>query len=54
MPTIEPKATDHIEGMVAMTKSLIEKNFAYENKGHVFFSITKFKNYGKLSNKKFR
>jgi cysteinyl-tRNA synthetase len=51
MPTIEPKATDHIEGMVAMTKSLIEKNFAYENKGHVFFSITKFKNYGKLSNK---
>ena len=51
LPTMEPKATDHVEDMVTMTKSLIEKNFAYENKGHVFFSITKFKNYGKLSNK---
>ena len=51
-PTIEPKATDHIDGMVKMTKSLIEKKFAYENNGHVYFSVSSFKDYGKLSNKK--
>ena len=37
--------------MILMTKSLIEKNFAYENKGHVYFSVINFKHYGKLSNK---
>ena len=51
LPTKEPRATDHIEEMVVMTKSLIEKKFAYEIQGHVYFSITNFKNYGKLSNK---
>ena len=51
LPTNEPKATEHIEDMILMTKSLIKKNFAYENKNHVFFSVSKFKNYGKLSNK---
>jgi len=50
-PTKEPKATDHIEEMIIMTESLIEKNFAYEKEGHVYFSVTRFKNYGKLSNK---
>ena len=51
LPTKEPKATDHVEEMIIMTKSLIEKNFAYEKSGHVYFSVTKFKDYGKLSNK---
>ena len=50
-PTIEPKATEHIKEMIEMTSSLIEKGFAYENKGHVYFEVNKFKNYGKLSNK---
>jgi len=50
-PTNEPKATDHIKEMIDMTKSLIKKKFAYESKGHVYFSVTSFKNYGKLSNK---
>ncbi|MDC0952999.1 cysteine--tRNA ligase, partial [Pelagibacteraceae bacterium] len=50
-PTTEPRATDHINEMVEMTKSLIEKKFAYETDGHVYFSVSKFKNYGKLSNK---
>ena len=50
-PTHEPKATEHIEEMIEMTKSLIKKNFAYESKGHVYFSVTSFKGYGKLSNK---
>ena len=50
-PTIEPKATEHIKEMIEMTSSLIKKRFAYENKGHVYFEINAFKNYGKLSNK---
>ena len=50
-PTMEPKATGHINEMVEMTKSLIEKNFAYEANGHVYFSVSTFKNYGALSNK---
>ena len=50
-PTVEPKATEHIKEMIKMTSSLIKKGFAYENKGHVYFEVNKFKNYGKLSNK---
>ena len=50
-PTIEPKATEHIKEMIEMTSSLIKKGFAYENKNHVFFAVSKFKDYGKLSNK---
>ena len=50
-PSMEPRATDHINEMIEMTKSLVEKNFAYEAGGHVHFSVSTFKNYGKLSNK---
>jgi len=50
-PTEEPKATEHIKKMIEMTSSLIKKGFAYKNKGHVYFSVAAFKNYGKLSNK---
>ena len=50
-PSVEPKATEHIEEMIQMTVSLISKGFAYENKGHVYFSVNSFKDYGKLSNK---
>ena len=50
-PTIEPKATEHVKDMIEMTSSLIKKGFAYENKNHVFFAVSKFKDYGKLSNK---
>ena len=51
LPTKEPKATDHIDEMIKMTASLIKKKFAYEVKGHVYFSVSSFKEYGKLSNK---
>ena len=51
IPTVEPRATDHIQEMVEMTKSLIKKNFAYSVEGHVYFSVSTFKEYGKLSNK---
>ena len=50
-PSIEPKATEHIKEMIEMTASLISKGFAYENQGHVYFSVNSFKDYGKLSNK---
>ena len=50
-PTKEPKATEYIKEMIEMTKSLIGKEFAYESEGHVYFSVTSFKKYGKLSNK---
>jgi len=50
-PTLEPKATEHIKEMIEMTDSLIKKKFAYKNKGHVFFSVSSYKAYGRLSNK---
>ena len=50
-PTKEPKATEHIKEMIEMTSSLINKKFAYVSEGHVYFSVTSFKEYGKLSNK---
>jgi cysteinyl-tRNA synthetase len=50
-PTKEPKATDHIDEMIKMTKSLIDKKFAYLSDRHVYFSVSSFKDYGKLSNK---
>ncbi len=51
-PSVEPKATEHIKEMIDMISSLIKKKLAYENKGHVYFLISGFKDYGKLSNKK--
>jgi len=44
-----PRATEHITQMIAMIEILIQKGFAYENNGNVFFDITTFTDYGKLS-----
>ncbi len=45
-----PKATDHIKEMVELIKILSKKGFAYKGEdGSVYFSIKKFKNYGKLA-----
>ena len=51
-PTKEPKATDHIQEMIELTTKLIEKKFAYIEKEHVYFEVSKYKDYGSLSNKK--
>ena len=51
-PTHQPKATDHINQMIEMINDLIKKGYAYENKGHVYFEVNKFSDYGNLSNKK--
>ena len=50
-PTYEPKATEHVDGMIKMIEKLIIKKAAYEINGHVYFSVASFKDYGKLSNK---
>ena len=50
-PTEEPKATDHLNEMIDLIQRLIQKGFAYESNKHVYFEVSKFKDYGKLSNK---
>ena len=50
-PTFEPKATEHIEGVIKMITNLLKNKHAYEKEKHVYFSVNSFKNYGKLSNK---
>ncbi len=49
--TIHPLATQEIPEMIELISSLIEKGFAYEKNGTVYFSTRKFKPYGKLSHK---
>ena len=51
-PTVQPKATEHIDLMIEMISELIKKGFAYENNKHVYFEVKKFDEYGQLSNKK--
>ena len=49
---IHPKATEHIQDMLNLIKDLIDKGYAYVSKNGVYFSVEKFKEYGKLSKKK--
>ena len=48
-PTHQPKCTDHISHMIEMISDLIVKGFAYESEGHVFFDVSQYADYGKLS-----
>jgi cysteinyl-tRNA synthetase len=48
-PTAQPRATEHIGGMVAMIADLIARGCAYAAEGHVLFEVAKFPDYGKLS-----
>ncbi|MBL7002089.1 MAG: cysteine--tRNA ligase [Nitrosopumilus sp.] len=47
-----PKATEHIEDIIKFIEKLIEKQIAYTSKNGVYFSVSKFPEYGKLSKKK--
>jgi len=47
-----PKATEHIEDIIEFIKKLIEKGIAYASENGVYFSVSKFPEYGKLSKKK--
>ena len=49
--TIHPLATQEIPEMIELISTLIDKGFAYEKNGTVYFSTRKFKPYGKLSHK---
>jgi cysteinyl-tRNA synthetase len=48
-PERMPRATDHIDDMVKLIQTLIEKGFAYASEGSVYFRVDSFKDYGKLS-----
>lgn len=48
-PTVEPRATHHIRDIVDMIAGLVEKSFAYEVEGDVYFEVKKFSQYGQLS-----
>lgn len=51
-PDIEPRATEHVQGMLDMISKLIEKGFAYQaDNGDVFYKVRSFDDYGKLSGK---
>ncbi|MDR3072963.1 MAG: cysteine--tRNA ligase [Clostridiales Family XIII bacterium] len=47
--TVHPKVTEEIRNIVTFVQTLIEKGYAYENDGDVYYSARKFQGYGKLS-----
>jgi len=51
IPEYTPRATDHIPEMLAMVSALIERGHAYEVEGDVYFDVSSFRQYGKLSGK---
>ncbi len=51
-PTHSPRATEHIEGMIELIQTLIGKGYAYERDGDVYYRVSAFKDYGKLSGRR--
>ncbi len=51
-PDISSRASGHIPEMIELVKNLLEKGFAYETSGNVYFEVSRFSGYGKLSGKK--
>jgi cysteinyl-tRNA synthetase len=51
-PDISPRASGHIIEQIELVKKLIEKGYAYEANGSVYFDVSKFAEYGKLSGRK--
>lgn len=50
-PSIQPRATDHIEQMIALTDTLVASGHAYAADGHVLFAVQSMDDYGALSNR---
>src|SRR5262249_44281960 len=48
-PTIEPKVTEHMNEIIAFVRDLVDKQVAYAVEGNVYFEVSKFPEYGKLS-----
>jgi len=51
-PDITPRASGHILEQIELVQDLIDKGFAYEKNGNVYFDVSKHKEYGKLSGRK--
>ncbi len=51
-PTVQPRATEHIAGMVEMIRTLIDRGHAYEAAGEVLFDVGSMADYGALSKRK--
>ena len=51
-PDISPRASGHIPEQIEMIKTLLEKGYAYEADGNVYFDVARFQAYGKLSGRK--
>jgi len=51
-PDISPRATGHITEQIELVKTLLDKGYAYEVNGSVYFDVSKFSEYGKLSGRK--
>jgi cysteinyl-tRNA synthetase len=51
-PTMEPKATEHIQEMIGLISELIDKDMAYAANGDVYYRVGSFPGYGKLSGRK--
>lgn len=49
---VYPRVTEHVAEIIAMAKVLIDKGFAYVEKDGVYFDVSKFKDYGKLSGRR--
>ena len=48
-PTVEPKATEHVQEIIDMIQGLIDKEMAYRVDGDVYYAVDKFDDYGVLS-----
>jgi cysteinyl-tRNA synthetase len=50
-PTVEPRATEHIDEMKALCETLVAKGHAYVADGHVLFDVASMPDYGRLANR---
>src|SRR5262245_23966038 len=50
-PDVEPKATEHVPGMISLIERLVARGYAYVVDGDVYFEVRRFPGYGKLSGK---
>ncbi len=51
-PNISPRATCHVPEIIQWVQELLDRGFAYESDGNIYFSVDKFAEYGKLSHRK--
>jgi len=50
--TVYPRVSEHVPEIIELIETLIEKDYAYEARGSVYFDVTAFDGYGKLSNQR--